>query len=117
MTNEDQKLKDLQDHIDALNEKHNPAPKTGAENESMSVGLRAGTELVAAVGMGALMGYGIDKWLDSKPWGLIIMLVLGIATGFMNVWRTTQNLGHAVGYKNLPENEKKTLANGESLRK
>lgn len=103
--NEDRKLSDMQAQIDALKAKTTPKadPKAEAQAESMSVGMRAGTELVGAIGGAALIGYGLDRWLDTKPWLLIVMLVLGVATGFLNVWKTTQNMGSGVGIKKPPK--------------
>lgn len=76
------------------------------DNESMAVGLRAGAELITSIAAGGLIGYGLDNWLETKPFFLIAMLVLGVITGFVNVWRTTQNVGYQVGYKNLKDNKK-----------
>ncbi len=76
------------------------------DQESMSVGLRAGAELITSIAAGGLIGYGLDQWLDTKPIFLIIMLLLGIATGFVNVWRTTQNMGYQVGYKDIQKSNK-----------
>jgi ATP synthase protein I len=111
--NDDQKLNDLQAQIDAMKAKTAPAKGDGttADSQAMSVGMRAGTELVGAIGGAALIGYGLDRWLGTKPWLLIVMLLLGIFTGFMNVWKTTQNVGSAVGYKKVSNDEKKSLAN------
>lgn len=74
--------------------------------ENMSVGMRAGTELVASIIAGGFIGWLLDGWLETKPVFLIIMLLLGIATGFVNVWRATQGIGHAVGYAQLHKAEK-----------
>jgi len=77
-----------------------------SDSESMNVGLRAGAELITSIAAGGLIGYGLDQWLSTKPIFLIAMLVLGVITGFVNVWRTTQNVGYQVGYKNLKDNKK-----------
>lgn len=103
MTNEDQKLKDMQAQIDALKAKTAPNPVNETNAESMSLGMRAGTELVGAIGGSALIGYGLDRWLETKPWALIIMLILGVGVAFMNVWKITQNQGTAVGFKKPPK--------------
>lgn len=104
-TQEDQKLKDMQVQIDALRDKVDPKPaKDVTENaENMSVGMRAGTELVGAILGAGLIGYGLDQWLGTKPWLLITLLVLGVGAGFMNVWKTTQNMGSGVGIKKPPK--------------
>lgn len=106
--NDDQKLKDLQSQIDALKERAAPKvdPKAEANAENMSVGMRAGTELIGAILGSALIGYGLDRWLDTAPWIMIVMLVLGVGAGFLNVWKTTQNMGSAVGFKKPPQEPK-----------
>ncbi len=71
--------------------------------ESMSTGLRAGAELITSILAGGLIGYLLDQWLSTTPLFLIAMLVLGVITGFVNVWRTTQNIGYQVGYKDLKD--------------
>jgi F0F1-type ATP synthase assembly protein I len=35
------------------------------------------------------IGYGIDKWRDTGPWGLIIGLTLGVIVGFYDLVKTT----------------------------
>ena len=45
-----------------------------------------GLHLVSGILVGTLLGYGIDHWLDSAPWGFFIGLLLGIAAGFNNVY-------------------------------
>lgn len=113
--NTDPKLDDLQARIDALKEKHVPAenraPSKDAEN--MSMGVRAGTELIGAVFGGALIGYGLDRWLGTKPWLLIVFLLLGVMTGFMNIWKTLQGGDSAIGRKNMANTENKSLAKGD----
>ena len=38
------------------------------------------------------IGYGLDYWLDTSPWCKLFFLLLGIAAGFLNVYRDTQHL-------------------------
>lgn len=35
------------------------------------------------------IGYAIDRWRDSSPWGLIIGLTLGVVVGFYDLVKTT----------------------------
>jgi ATP synthase protein I len=74
--------------------------------ENMSNGMRAGAELVGAIIAGGFIGWLLDGWLGTKPLMLIIFLLLGIFTGFYNVWRTTQNIGSAVGFSELHKAKK-----------
>ena len=52
------------------------------------IALKLGTELVSATLVGGAIGYGLDRWLDSKPWLMVLFLVLGIAAGFLNLYRS-----------------------------
>jgi ATP synthase protein I len=50
-------------------------------------GFRLSTELVAGVLVGAGLGWLIDRWLGTTPWGFILLLLLGFAAGVLNVMR------------------------------
>ncbi len=41
----------------------------------------AGVEFAGAVGLGALGGLLLDRWLDTGPWLLIVGVFLGFAVG------------------------------------
>lgn len=45
-----------------------------------------GLHFVSGILVGGLMGYGVDHWFATKPWGILIGLVFGIAAGFRNMW-------------------------------
>jgi len=51
-------------------------------------GFRLSSELVAGVVVGAGLGWLIDRWLGSTPWGLMVFLLLGFAAGVLNVMRS-----------------------------
>ena len=51
-----------------------------------------GMQLVVATFIGLAMGYYLDEWLGTKPWLLIIFLLLGIVTGFRDVYREAMRL-------------------------
>ncbi|HYO07523.1 MAG TPA: AtpZ/AtpI family protein [Tepidisphaeraceae bacterium] len=40
-----------------------------------------GIEFVVAVGLFAAVGYGLDRWLNTQPWLLLIGMFLGFAVG------------------------------------
>ena len=61
----------------------------------MSRGLRLASEFVAAIIVGALLGWIIDSILPTKPWATVVMLLLGFAAGVLNVVKTTRQMNAA----------------------
>jgi ATP synthase protein I len=59
-----------------------------ARASAMALGFRLSSELIAGVVVGALIGWGIDRWLSTSPWGLIVMVLLGFTAGVVNVIRS-----------------------------
>lgn len=53
----------------------------------MAMGVRMSTELVAAIAVGGLIGYGLDQWLGTSPWLFLVFFFLGFAAGMLNVVR------------------------------
>ncbi|MBI1371421.1 MAG: hypothetical protein GC159_01480 [Phycisphaera sp.] len=44
-----------------------------------------GLELAGVIAVLTWIGYGVDRWLDSAPWGLIGGALIGIVGGLYNV--------------------------------
>ena len=67
-------------------------------NESNNRGLlmgsafRLGTELVAAVVVGTIIGFILDNWFGTKPWFIIIFFLLGVIAGILNVFRVAKKM-------------------------
>ena len=55
--------------------------------QAMSLGFRVLSEFVAAVVVGGLIGWQLDQWFGTAPFLLILLLGLGVAAGFWNVYR------------------------------
>ena len=58
----------------------------------MGNAFKLGTELVAAVVVGTIIGFILDNWFDTKPWLIIIFFFLGTAAGILNVIRTANRM-------------------------
>ena len=58
----------------------------------MGHAFKLGTELVAAVAVGTIIGFILDSWFDTKPWLIIIFFFLGAAGGMLNVIRTANRM-------------------------
>jgi ATP synthase protein I len=64
-----------------------PGRPPAADPSAIARGFRLSTELVAAVVVGAAIGWLLDYWLGISPWGMIVFLLLGFAAGVLNVMR------------------------------
>jgi ATP synthase protein I len=81
-------------------------PATGdraAMQGGLAVGLRIGIELVVAVVVATGLGWAIDRWLGTRPWGMIVLFFLGVAAGMLNVYRAVTGVSGAAGYRKPPE--------------
>ena len=58
----------------------------------MGSAFKLGTELIAAVAVGTIIGFILDNWFDTKPWLIIIFFFLGAAAGMLNVIRAANKL-------------------------
>ena len=58
----------------------------------MGNAFKLGTELVAAVGVGTIIGFILDSWFGTKPWLIIIFFFLGAAAGIINVIRAANRM-------------------------
>src|SRR5271166_5147086 len=70
--------------------------------QGLGLGLRIGIELVVAIVVATGLGWAIDRWLGTRPWGMIVLFFLGVAAGMLNVYRAVTGIGMASGYR--PQN-------------
>ena len=77
-----------------LDRKRDSAPAQDRRFEESSSGpsalgraFRMSTEFVAGIIAGGGLGWVLDRWLGTSPWGLIVFLMLGFAAGTFNVVR------------------------------
>jgi len=82
-------LQAFSDKLEATKKSHEDA-ETPNEKSGMGEGLRYASEFSAAIIVGAFLGYMVDKFAGSGPWGLLIGLLLGFGTGVMNVVRAAK---------------------------
>lgn len=64
-----------------------PVSDIAVDRSSLGLVMRVGVELVAAVVVGAAIGWGLDRWLGLRPLFLILFVLLGGIAGIVNVWR------------------------------
>ena len=90
MVDED-KLKDLKERIQTANSNNSTLSKK--KNESgAGFGFKISTEIIAALVVGVGIGLIVDKYLGTKPFGLIIFFIFGAIAGFLNVYRVMRRI-------------------------
>ena len=60
--------------------------------QGLGMAMRVGVEMMVATLMGALMGFALDKYLDTRPWLLLVGVLLGGAAGCLTVYRTVTSI-------------------------
>ncbi|MEM7227151.1 MAG: AtpZ/AtpI family protein [Pseudomonadota bacterium] len=76
-----------------------PSGRAGAAGSGMGFGFRIATDLIVGLVVGIAIGLGLDTWLGTKPWLMIVFFFLGAAAGILNVYRTATGQSYAVGYQ------------------
>jgi ATP synthase protein I len=67
--------------------------------QGLGLGLRIGIELVVAIVVATGLGWAIDRWFGTRPWGMIVLFFLGVAAGMLNVYRAVTGIRGPVGYR------------------
>ena len=89
--NKDDKLKDLKDRIQTA-ETINAPQQSSKKNSGAGFGFKISTEIIAALVVGVGIGLIVDKYLGTKPFGLIIFFIFGALAGFLNVYRVMRRI-------------------------
>lgn len=80
----------------------------GPRNVSgIGIAFRISIEFTAAVLVGVGLGWALDQWLDSAPWFMVLFMLLGFASGAMNVYRVVKGLDASVGLGAAVDRKKK----------
>lgn len=100
-----QRLRAARGHRGA-DSQQNESPSGGPPGMSgLGWALRIGVEMVSAVVVGVGIGLGLDWWLGTKPWFLVVFFLLGSAAAMLNVYRSAMGYGLAVGYRKPGDGE------------
>ena len=86
--------KDFKTRLEIAKSKIKKQVQSDSEKKGSFMGsaFKLGTELVAAVVVGTIIGFILDSWFDTKPWLIIIFFFLGAAAGMLNVVRTANRM-------------------------
>lgn len=54
--------------------------------------LSLGAEIAAGIAIPLLLGFWLDRWLDTSPWLLMVGIVAGMTNIFVMIYRLYKNL-------------------------
>ena len=74
------------------NLRNNNAFNEEKRSSFMGEAFKLGTELVAAVVVGTIIGFILDTWFGTKPWLIIVFFFLGSAAGILNVIKAAKRM-------------------------
>jgi ATP synthase protein I len=89
-----------------------PGTDDPAMQQGVGLGLRIGIELVVSVVVATGLGWAIDQWLGTRPWGMIVLFFLGVAAGMLSVYRAVTGVKMAVGYRRPDDSAAKPTRDG-----
>jgi ATP synthase protein I len=61
-------------------------------SSSIGAAFKLSTELVAAVAVGTIIGFILDKTFGTKPWLILIFFFIGVVAGIINVIKSAKNM-------------------------
>ena len=89
--NKNQKLENLKEKLNNL-DKPSSDIKNKKKEGGAGFGFKISTEIIAALVVGVGIGLLVDKYLGTKPFGLIIFFIFGAIAGFLNVYRVMRRI-------------------------
>ncbi len=97
---EDARIKSLDTRLNAALEREeskSPPAETEASEASYSAGNRVLADLLGGIVGGLCLGWVIDQFAGTRPWGLLVMLFFGIFVAFRNIIRRSGPSGAGQG--------------------
>ena len=61
-------------------------------SSSIGTAFKMSTELVAAVAVGTIIGFILDKTFGTKPWLILFFFFVGVIAGIMNVIKSAKKM-------------------------
>lgn len=78
-----------------------PEPDNADLQKGAGLGFRIGIEFVVAIVIATGLGWALDRWLGTRPWGTIVLFFLGVGAGMLSVYRAVAGIRMPVGSRPL----------------
>ena len=97
----DARLESLDERLDRLQQAEAKRTAKRQPDASYQAGQLVLSQLVGCPLGGGIVGWLLDRWLGTRPWLMLVLLVLGFAVGVWNVIRiSNRSQSKAPGEKN-----------------
>jgi len=88
-----ERLKALEARLNAVRARTEPEkPHMGEHYSQAQLAWRMVVELVAGLGIGFAIGYGLDSLLGTRPWLMVVFTVLGFIAGVKTMIRSAAEM-------------------------
>ncbi len=86
-----ERMQALEEQLRALEQRRAARLKGRRKASPYGFGLRLMSDLVVAMVAGFLAGWGLDAWLGTGPWMVLVLTPMGMAAGILNVIRAARS--------------------------
>lgn len=81
-------LDEFSERLDAMRGEPDKEEEPKGGGAALGRAMRVSTEMLAGILVGTLLGLGLDRWLETAPWFLLLGIALGFAAGLRNLSRS-----------------------------
>lgn len=103
------RLKQLGEKIEAKKPHASDAAEAHAaeSRKGYAAAMKLSSEFIAGIVVGAFLGYLLDHFAGTGPWGMIVFLLLGFCAGVLNVLRSAGMVATSEAGRDGSGNDKK----------
>lgn len=87
-----ERASDIGRRLDEVKGRHAPVQDAAHRGNALGQAFRIAVEFVVGVGVGGFIGWVLDGQLGTRPWLMLVFLILGFAAGMLNVIRMARRM-------------------------
>ncbi len=85
----DERRKRLAEELAKVKAEVRAETNAAESRKGFAMAVKLSSEFISAIVVGAMLGYLLDYFVGTTPWGMIVLLLLGFCAGVLNVLRST----------------------------
>jgi len=88
----ERQLDDLEARLRKARKGTDAKPASRSSHRELGLAYRVMIEMIAGLAFGAGVGWMLDSWLGTRPFVMVVMILLGFAAALRNAWRASQSV-------------------------